>query len=378
MYRSGTTRREMLTLLTTGTALAMAGHFPAHAQNAPSNPRTRLVILGSAAGRASYRGAMHGGFSAAVQVDRDVYLVDFGAGWLDAYLQAGLGPSGRPHTNGGLETLRAGFITHMHADHTADYGRLIQFGTADGLQRRREPVTIMGPGRVADARAMYKSLLDPAKLVRPEMPAPGVSDMTKSLIEAFATDVNDNMADGGKPHHSAYLNVKDIELPASVKASAANVAPRMSPFEIYRDDKVCVLATLVDHAPIYPCYAFRFETPGGAIVFSGDTNRSENLIEMSKDADVLVHEAISAQWVEGLFAKPLSREDAAKARHLIEAHTEISEIGPLAQQAGVKTLVLSHLAPPTYEDAYWLSNLKGFSGKAMVGRRKFELVLPNK
>lgn len=37
-------------------------------------------------------------------------------------------------------------------------------------------------------------------------------------------------------------------------------------------------ATFVDYAPVFPAFAYRFDTPEGSLVFSGDTSPSENLV----------------------------------------------------------------------------------------------------
>ncbi|MWA16159.1 hypothetical protein [Streptomyces sp. BA2] len=39
-------------------------------------------------------------------------------------------------------------------------------------------------------------------------------------------------------------------------------------------------ATLVDHHPAAPAFAYRFDTPNGSVVFSGDTGVSDNLIDL--------------------------------------------------------------------------------------------------
>ena len=65
---------------------------------------------------------------------------------------------------------------------------------------------------------------------------------------------------------------------------------------MFEDDRVRVSATLVAHAPVWPAFAFRFDTDDGSIVFSGDTARSENLIKLAKGADILVHEVIVTKW----------------------------------------------------------------------------------
>lgn len=71
---------------------------------------TRLMILGTAAGCASWRGSDNGGFSAAVQVGEAVYVVDLGRDWSDHYLQSDLAPPGTVNRGGGLERLKAVFI----------------------------------------------------------------------------------------------------------------------------------------------------------------------------------------------------------------------------------------------------------------------------
>ena len=45
----------------------------------------------------------------------------------------------------------------------------------------------------------------------------------------------------------------------------------MDPVQVYEDELVEVTTILVDHPPMFPAYAFRFETPDGSITISGDT-----------------------------------------------------------------------------------------------------------
>lgn len=112
------------------------------------------------------------------------------------------------------------------------------------------------------------------------------------------------------------------------------------------------------------------------IVFSGDTNRNDNLIELAKGADVLVHEAIDMDWPRRMLPEPRSPTDEAKLRHLLEAHADIAELGEIAQTAGVRMLVVSHLGPPTTPDGRWLSKIQGFSGRSVMGRRLTSIALP--
>jgi ribonuclease BN (tRNA processing enzyme) len=144
------------------------------------------------------------------------------------------------------------------------------------------------------------------------------------------------------------------------------------------DAKACVTvsAILVDHAPIFPVFAFRFDTPAGAVVISGDTNRNANLIELAKGADILIHEAIDLDWARSLFPAQRTPAQDAKLRHLLEAHTGAHDLGSIADAADVKLLVLSHLAPPTLDDQAWLRQFTRTRGKAVVGKPLMSFVVP--
>ena len=68
----------------------------------------------------------------------------------------------------------------------------------------------------------------------------------------------------------------------------------MDPVEIYPEDDhgVRVTATLVQHAPVFPAFGFRVDTPQGSVAFSGDTGRCANVVRLADGADLLVHEVI--------------------------------------------------------------------------------------
>lgn len=144
--------------------------------------------------------------------------------------------------------------------------------------------------------------------------------------------------------------------------------PRMSPVVFFEDDRVRVSATLVQHAPVFPALAYRFDTDDGSVVFSGDTGPTPNLIELATDADVLVHEVIDSEWVETLLPEPRNDAQQGLYDHLIGAHTLVEDVGPIAEKAGVATLALSHLVPGNWPEHKWRRARHGFSGRLIVGR----------
>jgi len=61
---------------------------------------------------------------------------------------------------------------------------------------------------------------------------------------------------------------------------------------VMENDQVKVTAALVNHPPVTPAFAYRFDTKDRSIVFSGDTTPCDNLVKLAQGAEVLVHEVI--------------------------------------------------------------------------------------
>jgi ribonuclease BN (tRNA processing enzyme) len=82
----------------------------------------------------------------------------------------------------------------------------------------------------------------------------------------------------------------------------------------------------VEHNP--ESIAYRINGPGGhSVVYSGDTDYSENLIALSKDADLLICES------------------AVPDDFRVKGHLTPSLAGDIATRAGIKKLVLTHFYP---------------------------------
>jgi len=142
-----------------------------------------------------------------------------------------------------------------------------------------------------------------------------------------------------------------------------------------RDDQVTVRATLVDHPPVAPAFAYRFDSDDRSIVISGDTARSDNLVRLAEGADVLVHSAVYLPAVDRLVARVPNA--ARLKRSIIAGQTSAEDAGRVAQAAGVKILVLSHLIPaddPEVTEQMWADAARiHFRGSVIVGKDLLEV-----
>ncbi|GAB3866751.1 MBL fold metallo-hydrolase [Nocardioides maradonensis] len=312
-----------------------------------------LVILGTAAGPPPEPD--RAGISSALHIEGHNYLVDCGRSSVTNYYNVGLR----------YADLDSVFITHLHADHVADYYNvflLAGWGLTDDNDALTQRVDVYGPGPAGALRPPFRGGDVPT--VSPSDPTPGLADMTEHLIAAYAYSSNLFIRDSGSPDPRDLVAVHELQIPAGVPADPlTSTAPRMDPFLVMEDDRVRVTAVLVPHGPVFPSYAYRFDTDHGSVVFSGDTSLTPNLVTLARGADVLVHEAID---LEALGELPPAALD-----HLKQSHTSVADVGKVAEAAGVETLVLSHLVPAAHaivSDARWRRRAQqGFSGRVVVG-----------
>lgn len=284
---------------------------------ARATTRTKLILLGTKGGPRP--GGERSAPGQVILVDDTPYLIDCGNGIAWQLAKAGVP----------LNKVRNLFLTHHHSDHNADYANVLLLSWACG---RSDVINCYGP--------------------------PPLAEMTRLAFELHAYDIGIRIADEGRPDPRPLVKVREYSAPGLVM----------------EDDKVRVTATLVPHPPVFPNFAYRFDTPDRSIVISGDTAASDALVELARGADVLIHEALYVPRIEALAARVPNAQTFKE--HMLASHTPTTEIGKIAARAGVKTLILSHLVPgddPLITDEMWTEDIrKDFAGEVIVGRDLME------
>jgi len=221
---------------------------------------------------------------AAVIVDGQAYLVDFGVGLVRRAAEM---------TARGIEALAAakltrGFLTHLHSDHTLGLPDLI---LTPWVLKRSESLKLFGPA--------------------------GTEAMVDYLLKAYAVDIQSRQ-DGLEQANQVGIQVEVTEIDEGV---------------VYQDERVTVEAFRVNHPP-FEAYGYKFTCPDKVIVFSGDTTPTNNIIQWAQGCDILVHEVFSAQGVK--------RRSPIWQRYHTSVHTSSVQLGELASQIKPRTLVLNH------------------------------------
>lgn len=248
------------------------------------------------------------------------YVVDCGYGVSRQLLAAGIP----------LNTLRYIFITHHHSDHNLEYGALLYNAWVTGRPIR---VDAYGPT--------------------------GLEKMTRDFFDYQKLDIDIRIPDEGRSDPRQKVIAHDFE----------------SPGVVLENDDVRISTCLVRHPPIKQAYAYRFDARDRSVVISGDTTYAPELAEFAKGADVLVHEVMYLPAVDALVKR---LPNARRLReHLLAAHTLPADVGRIAAQAGVKTVVLTHFVPgddPSISDAEWAKEVgTHFKGRIIVGKDLLEI-----
>ena len=114
------------------------------------------------------------------------------------------------------------------------------------------------------------------------------------------------------------------------------------------DGNLKITAYSVSHDPVDPALGFRIDYKDRSVSISGDTIYDENLVNNSKNVDVLFHESMSIDLLNLINknAKRIGNTMAAKVTiDIQDYHTPIPEIVQAAQEANVAHLVFYHHLP---------------------------------
>jgi ribonuclease BN (tRNA processing enzyme) len=281
---------------------------------------TKLVILGTGAGPNPTAPGRTRLMTSHVMVSGgSAYLLDCGLGVTNQFARTGIP----------FSAVRLIGITHHHPDHNVEYGPFMLIGWVQGMPAS---LRTFGP--------------------------PPLAQMTADLLRAYAPTIDFWVQD---------LKVKPLAPPQVTEVSADG--------QVFQDEQVRIRAAVVQHPPVRPALAYRYDFKDRSIVFSGDTAPLAALSRLAEDADVLVHEAMYVPALEAYVRDRVARGSPIRfddyMAHMNADHSPVEDVGRIAQAAGARTLVLSHLTPGIdgiADDTWRERAARYFKGKIVVAR----------
>ena len=239
---------------------------------------------------------------------RDVLLFDCGEGTQKQLMKSNIS----------FMQIKKIFISHWHADHFAGLIAMIQTMNLEG---RKDELTIYGP----EAERFVSNILDlgyfglrfPVKAVN--VPFEG--------SEIFLVDETDDYTVTSIP---VYHSVPTVGFCFQEKDKWNLDEKKLNKLDIKRGPWLKKLKKLGEIE--YKGKKIKIENVGYVkkglkVVYSGDTRPCENVVKISKDADLLIH--------DGTFLE----EDVGS-----KSHADVKEAAKLAKKANVKQLILTHIS----------------------------------
>ena len=234
------------------------------------------------------------GSSFVVSTGDDRLMIDCGPAATQKLVQAGLWPTDVDYL----------FFTHHHFDHDVDYPcfLLCRWDQSIGKENRLQ---VFGP--TLTERLTHR-ILD-------ERDGAFAHDWIARVNHPLSQQVYVNRG-GVLPRKPPDVLAKDI-----------------GPGKVYSGADWEVSAAPAEHVqPYLDSLAYRVDTPGGSIVFTGDTQPCDSVRDLARDADVM----LCMCW-----------DDQERMEETGESGGQCGTTGAaeLAQAAGVKTLALVHVGP---------------------------------
>ena len=131
---------------------------------------------------------------------------------------------------------------------------------------------------------------------------------------------------------------------------------------VYRTEQVTVTAFVVDHGPIKPAYGFRVDYRARrAIVLSGATRYSENLVHNARGVQLLVHEVAAAN--------ERALESSQELRDILATHSSPEDVARVFRAARPYLAVLSQILAVDISDDEILRRTRAtYRGPVELGR----------
>jgi ribonuclease Z len=243
------------------------------------------------------------------------------------------------------------FFTHLHADHLIGVIGLMR---TMALQGRTEPLRLWGPrgaGRLLKSAAEFGVERVGFRLDVTEVEPGERIKRDGYAIEPFA-------ADHGAGPSLGFALVEEERRGRFNPDVARELGIPEGPLwgRLHRGESVA----LPDGRVIDPVVLVGPRRTGRKVVVSGDTRPAASVIDASRGADVLVHEATFGD------------EEADRARET--GHSTAREAAVVAREAGVRQLVLTHFSARYSRDASeLLEQARQEFGEVVLGRDGLEI-----
>lgn len=253
------------------------------------------------------------GSSTLIEYKNKKYLFDVGRGTTIRLSQIEVDPSEIDHL----------FLTHLHSDHITGFADLWLTGW---IWQRKAGLNVYGPE--------------------------GVENFIEHTQKTFSKDIAFRKKHTGLQKKGLQLNVNEVQQGV-----------------IYKNSDVKITAIKVDHGSVEQAFGYRFDTRENAILLSGDTTLSKNLVKHGENLDLLIHEL--AVIDQNLI------ERNPKLKKISQYHSSLDQVKQVINLLDPELTIYNHLLIIGIDQETVKMQIQSlFKGKAVLGYDLQEINLP--
>ena len=280
--------------------------------------------------------------SVAVQREGRIFLFDCGEGTQMQFMRSKLS----------ISKMEKVFISHLHGDHLVGLPGLLM---SLGHFSRQRPLFIYGPVGIKGyvlANRKYLKFYCEYEIVIEEVTEGIISEEEEYWVEVTTLDHN---------HRTFGYALIERQRPGKFlvdKARAFGIEEGPLFGKLQRGEDI----KLRDGRIIHPEDVLGNARRGRKVVYALDTRPCQNVVRLSRGADLLIH--------DGMFSS--NEEEEAKLR----GHSTVAQAARVAREAKVKKLILTHVSSRYPDDKLLSEEAKEIFPDTIVARDLMEIEIP--
>jgi len=247
------------------------------------------------------------------------------------------------------------FITHLHGDHVLGLGGLLQTLSLSGRER---PMQIFGPpgiDKFIEALRETLQFIPTFQITINEIKNPDkVFENDQYAIRACKAD-HDNIPsfaflfeEKWRPGRFSADKARKLGLPEG---------PLWKKIQFGESVKLKNGSIVTSEMVVGP------RRPGRKMVYSGDTRPTKDIVSLSSNADVLIHDA--------------TYDDSLLDKAMEYGHSTASQAAEVAREANVRLLVLTHISNRYKDDGILLEQAQRIFRNTVVAKDFTEISVPS-
>jgi ribonuclease Z len=246
-------------------------------------------------------------------------------------------------------------ITHLHGDHVLGLGGLLQTLSLSGRSRA---LHVFGPPGIAGfLEALRETLhfMSSFEIIVSEIQNVGrVFETDQYVIEVCKAD-----------HESVFSIAYSLEEKQRPGEFFPEKARKLGVPEgpLWRKLQYGELVRLVDGTVVKPEMVVGPKRQGRKVVYTGDTKPSKDIVTMSFNADVLIHDS--------------TYDDSLLDKAVEYGHSTASQAAGVAKEAKVKLLVLTHISNRYRNDETLLEQARSIFKNTIAARDFMNITVPS-